>query len=295
MLPLADKQVPGACRIRLQGTNALELDGWVDNTTLRFGAKRGPQPAGKPGALTQVGRELASGTWSAVLWGRGTMLNLEGVTPASGDVDPNIAVGIHMLSLLNELGAALKVDADGMRFRGYIRTAWANPPELAKKLVAVSGSDIVTGKATEANKQLAAASPTTPFAADFAAGQGGLMIPAATIGLASSVVLPLVMSATGLGEQEQERQKVDNPALASLLVHAYVEEAFPRWQSEHPNQKCPATLVEVAKYFANEIDVPVLADPWGHPLEMKCDDTGFKVFSIGPDGKADTEDDVRSW
>jgi len=296
LLPIADKQVPGACRIRLQGTNALELDAWVENATLRLGAKKGPQPAGKPGALTKVGRELATATWSAVLWGRGTMLNLTGVTPAGGEVDPQIAVGIHMLSLLNELGAAVKVDNDGMRFRGYARTAWSNPPELAKKLIAISGQDIVTGKATEPAKALVASSAGTPFADDFAAGQGGLMVPAATIGLASSIVLPIVMRAMGMQEEQQpQQQQMDNPALTSLLVHAYVEEAFPKWQAEHPKQKCPATLVEVAKYFASDIDVPVLADPWGQPLEMKCDDSGLKVFSVGPDGKADTEDDVRSW
>ena len=36
---LADKQTPGACRVRLQGTNALELDLWVDGKELRVGAK----------------------------------------------------------------------------------------------------------------------------------------------------------------------------------------------------------------------------------------------------------------
>ena len=43
----------------------------------------------------------------------------------------------------------------------------------------------MTGKATEPAKAIAASAPSSPFAADFAAGQGGLMIPAAAIGIAT--------------------------------------------------------------------------------------------------------------
>ena len=293
-LTIADKQTPGACRLVLQGTNALELDTWVEGNVLRLGAKKGPAPAGKPGSPTRFAREIAAGDWSATLWGRGTMLNLTGVKPASTEVDPQVAVGIHALSLINELGLAAKVDKTRVRFRGYLRTAWTNPPALVAKLVAISGSDIVSGKATEPAKLLASQSAGTPFADDFAAGQGGLMIPAAVIGLGSAVLVPLVLRAVGIEEQAQP-EPVDKAQLASLLVHAYVDEAYPRWQAQHPGQPCPATLVEVAKYFNNDIDVPVLVDPWGHTLGMICDKDGFKVLSPGPDGKSGTDDDVRSW
>ena len=293
-LTIADKQVPGACRLLLQGTNALELDTWVEGNVLRFGAKKGPPPRGAPGAMTRVGRELASGEWSAALWGRGTMLNLTGVKPASTEVDPQVAVGIHALSLINELGLAAKVEKTGVRFRGYLRTAWTNAPALVGKLIAITGSDIVSGKATEPAKALATASPGSPFAEDFAAGQGGLMIPAAVIGLGSAVVVPLVLRALGV-EEDPKPEPVDKAQLTMLLVRAYVDEAYPRWKAEHPDQQCPATLVEVAKYFNNDVSVPVLVDPWGHTLGMICDKDGFKVLSTGPDGKSGTDDDVRSW
>src|SRR5690606_31513556 len=106
---LASTQTPGACRFMLQGTNQLELDAWVENTTLRLGAKKGPPPAGKPGAMTAVGRELASGQWTAAFWGRGTMLNLTGITPASQEAPPSVALGVHAIALVNELGAAVRV------------------------------------------------------------------------------------------------------------------------------------------------------------------------------------------
>lgn len=192
---LASTQTPGACRFMLRGTNQLELDAWVENNTLRLGAKKGPPPAGKPGAMTAVGRELASGQWTAAFWGRGTMLNLTGITPASQEAPPSVALGVHAIALVNELGAAVRVDPDGVRFRVFLRTAWANPPEFASRIVEVSGNDILTGKAMMPALALAGSAPGTPFAEDFDAGQGGLMVPAAVIGLASAVVIPAVMQA----------------------------------------------------------------------------------------------------
>src|SRR5690606_33391103 len=113
LFTLAPTQTPGACRFMLQGTNQLELDAWVENNTLRLGAKKGPAPAGKPGAMTAVGRELGNGSWTAAFWGRGTMLNLTGVTPADVEAPPQVALGIHAMALVNELGLGARVDKDG--------------------------------------------------------------------------------------------------------------------------------------------------------------------------------------
>lgn len=291
---LAKTQTPGACRIVLQGNNALELDAWVENNVLRLGAKKGAQPGGNPAGLTPIGAELGSGTWSAAFWGRGTMLNLTGITPTEHDVPAEVALGIHAMALVNELGLALRVEQDGVRLRGFVRTVWTNPPALAEKIVAISGSDILTGKATEPAKALAATAAGTPFAADFAAGQGGLMIPAAMIGLGSAVVIPLVMRMLGDDSAESPTggPPMDESDLVTLLIQAYSDEAFPKWQADHPKQKCPASLDEVAKYFGDDPGLPLLTDPWGHPLVMKCDDAGFAVSSVGPDGKAGTDDDV---
>ena len=72
---------------------------------------------------------------------------------------PEVALGIHAIALVNELGAAAKVDGTGVRFRGYLRTAWTNPPEVVAKISAITGNDIVTGKATEPAEAIAAGAP----------------------------------------------------------------------------------------------------------------------------------------
>lgn len=296
---LAKTQTPGACRIVLQGTNALELDVWVESNELRLGAHKGQAPAGKAGGMTSVGSELARGEWTAAFWGRGTMLNLAGIAPASQEVPPEVAVGIKAIALINELGAAAKVDGHGMSFRAFLRTAWTNPPEVVSKVSAIPGEDIVTGKAGEPAKQIAGAAPSSPFAQDYAAGQGGLMIPAAAIGVATAIVLPAVIRAMGGGNEpppadDQQAPPMDKAAVTSLLVRSYVQEAYPQWQAEHKGQKCPAKLEEMAKYFG-ATDVPVADDMWGHPLIMKCDEkAGLSVTSVGEDGKEGTADDVRA-
>jgi hypothetical protein len=79
----------------------------------------------------------------------------------------------------------------------------------------------------------------------------------------------------------------------SLLLRAYIEEAYPKWKAEHPKQKCPTKIEEVAIYFGDNPGLPLTADPWGHDLVMECDGTKFVVYSVGPDGKPDTADDIR--
>jgi hypothetical protein len=301
LFSLAQTQAPGACRIVLQGTNALELDIWVDGTTLRLGAHKGPRPAGQPGAVTPVGRELASGNWSAALWGRGTMLNLTGITPATQDVPEQVALGIHAMALVNEVGAAASVDATGMKFRAYVRTAFANPPDVVAKYVAISGNDIITGKATETGKAIVQTAPTSPFAADFAAGQGGLMIPAAAIGILSSVVIPAIAGyLSGDGGSGEEAapppgQPMNKTDLAKLLVQTYVEQAYKKWQVDNPRRSCPPSIDELAVYFGEDPGVPVKQDPWGRDLVMTCDDEkGVTITSLGEDGKPGTADDVHA-
>ena len=298
---LSPQQQPGACRFKLEGLNRLELDAWVEGNTLRLGAKKGPAPAGKPGALTAVGRELGNGTWSAALWGRGSMLKLFGPAAAQQDVPPEVAASLHAIGLINELGAAARVEKDGVRFRVFVRTAYANPPALADKLVAFAGKDIISGKATEPASALAAANKGSPFAADFEAGQGGLIVPSAMIGLVAAVVMPAVMRALAGGGEEDSGLPpgVDTPMnqsdLMKLLLSAYVEEAYPKWKAANPTKKCPASLEELAKQLGEDPEVPITTDPWGHALVMKCDDGGVKILSVGPDGKEGTDDDVRSW
>jgi hypothetical protein len=87
---------------------------------------------------------------------------------------------------------------------------------------------------------------------------------------------------------------MQNEDLVSLLVRAYVEEAYPKWQADHPGKKCPSKLDELARYFGDDPGIPVMTDPWGQPLVLQCNDAGIVVMSIGADGQAGTADDVRS-
>lgn len=42
--------------------------------------------------------------------------------------------------------------------------------------------------------------------------------------------------------------------------------------------------------YLNSTDVPL--DPWGHPYQMISDGYAFQIWSIGPDAKNGTEDDI---
>jgi hypothetical protein len=290
----APQQQPGMCRFQLRGATVLELAAWVENNELRIGDHTGAPSPGKAGAMTQVARELAAGDWTAVLWGRGSMLNLSGVTPGSGDVPPEASFGFHAMSLLDEVGIGVRGDAKmGTAFRVFVRTVFANPADVVAKVVAISGSDIVTGKATQPAKAIAEGAPGTPFAADYAAGQGGMLIPSAVVGLAMQLGLP----AFGVGAPGPDKPTaMDETQLVKLLVSAYAEEAYPRWMEQHPDKPCPS-IKELGDILPIDPSIPRTVDPWGHELIVKCKDVPGKigVMSVGPDGHEGTADDIRSW
>lgn len=179
----------GTCRLSLPAVSQLDVDVWVEGNELRVGAHHGPAPAGQPAALTAFGRELAAGDWTAVFWGRGTMLNTSSVTPMADEVPDAAATSIHLMALITEAGGGIKLDATGISLRALARTVWANPTGLGDKLAAIPGADLLKGGS--AARPLA--TPGTPFAADYAAGQGGLMIPAAVLGFVAAVAAPMVM------------------------------------------------------------------------------------------------------
>jgi hypothetical protein len=192
LLDLVADQPKAACRFRLQAAAALELEAWVDASAkeLRLGGHRDAPAHGAPDMLTPIGRELAVGDWTAVVWGRGSTFASTGLAAATVPPPPEAAAAIHAIALVSEVGAGLRVDTKGIAFRGALRTTWSNPPELAHQLAAISGTDIATGIAVAPATVAAALAPGSPFARDFAAGQGGLIIPTGVLGLASAIVIP---------------------------------------------------------------------------------------------------------
>jgi len=86
--------------------------------------------------------------------------------------------------------------------------------------------------------------------------------------------------------------------LAKIMVQQYANQAFPRWSMNHPEKPCPEDINELAKYA----DQKEAKDPWDRPLVLYCGDnkpegltSQVGVLSLGPDGKQDSPDDIKSW
>jgi hypothetical protein len=309
---------PGTCHVELDG---LALDAWLDGDALRIAAHRGPAPAGRTDAVTAAGAALARGDWSAVVWGRGTLL----VPPkdeASGvALLGDAALGVHAMALVDELGAGVAVDRDGVRLHAVARTVWANPPEVVAKLVAISTDDVRAGRAAAEVRALATASPGSPFTADLAAGQGGLVFPALVFGTAAELAWPALgaylrgapaeadtAGAPPAADAAHPAAEAAPPAAdaaaartAALLVRAYADQAFPAWAAAHPGAACPASIDELASYLHVPAGLPTGTDPWRRPFVLLCGADlpagarGVAVLSLGPDGRRNTADDIRSW
>jgi hypothetical protein len=187
---LAPQQQPGVCRLHVETYN-LDLDVWIEGNQVRTGLKTGA-PAAKPVAMTPLGDELARGDWTLAFWGRGTMFGSTRVDALANGMPDQAAMMIRALALLSELGVAARLDGTLARFVIGGRTVWANPPEVTAKLLAIPANDIVKGDAAPI-EAIAKSTPTSPFAADFQAGQGGLMVPTALIGVAASIAVPAFM------------------------------------------------------------------------------------------------------
>jgi hypothetical protein len=199
-------------------------------------------------------------------------------------VPESAATSLHAMGLVTEVGAGIKLDPTGIQLRGLVRTVWANPPGLGDKLAAIPGTDLLHGGS--AAKALATGG--TPFAADYATGQGGLMIPAAVLGFSAATILPAI---TSLAHAD-----TSNADDAQAMVKQYAFEAYPQWAAAHPDQDCPASIDELATYTSA---LPL--DPWGHALVAQCGPAlpagakGIAIHSLGPDGVDGTADDIRSW
>jgi hypothetical protein len=191
LFPLANEQSPGACRLSVKGVTPFEVDAWVEGNELRFGGHKGAPSIGKALALSPIGAELASGKWTFAFWGRGSILPSTSALPAS--LPDEAKLTMRVLNLVEELGAGLDIAQDHLQLRAVLRTAWANPDDVAAKLVAITAEQAAT-KGPELGKAIADASPSSPFAIDFAAGQGGLMIPTAAAGMIVTAVVPMILS-----------------------------------------------------------------------------------------------------
>jgi hypothetical protein len=202
---LGAKLVNGACHVAVPQMQ-IEIDAWVEGKELRVG-KKGGAPSTVTIAPSPIASELLQGEWAYAMFGRGTMLG-EGVFPPvpMGALPDEAKMGIRGLMFVNEMALGVRADGDTVRFLLSLRTAWSNPDDVVAKLIAIDPEAVVTGKAAAQAKEIAAASPQSPFATDFKAGLSGVMIPAAAIGMLAAIAIPAFVSYQRKAEQLRDME-----------------------------------------------------------------------------------------
>jgi hypothetical protein len=107
------------------------------------------------------------------------------------------------------------------------------------------------------------------------------------------LALPLLAACPA---KEFEKSKI---SLAELQVKKIANDWYPIWATKNVDKLCPATVLELAEVMAaGEHDTK---DPWGTPFEITCGPNapagvkGLGAMSAGPDRKAGTGDDIKSW
>jgi hypothetical protein len=172
-----------------------KLDAWVEGNLLRVGKRGTPAPP-VDSAMSPAGVELGTGEWGLTFWGRGTMFSQSHqAMPDLGPdaIDPLELTPLRIMSMVNEAGVGLKVEGEALRFVATLRTSFANPDDVMAKLTDISAMDLMAERAATKAQAVAEAHPTSPFAADYHAGQGGLLVPTTIVGMAATVVVPVVL------------------------------------------------------------------------------------------------------
>jgi hypothetical protein len=295
LAPWAARIEDGTCTITIREAG-LDLALWVEGSTLRVG-KRGVDVAAQatPVPMPPAALEMATGTWSLAMWGRGSMFaptERPGM-PDLDRIDPGQLAPIRAMSLVNELGFAVKRDGDALRFLVTGRTAFANPRELVAKLVDLTARDALANTASAKAGPIADAHRASPFAHDHASGQAGLLVATYLIAAGSSFLAPLFADADADADAEVPTTPVEAPPegwLTQRRVEQYATAVYPEWRRQNPKAPCP-TMPELASFVGPDA---AAVDEWGRPLTARCDAKGnITVTSPGVDGTAGTDDDIQ--
>ncbi|HEY4057881.1 MAG TPA: hypothetical protein VGM39_14805 [Kofleriaceae bacterium] len=256
---LAQKQTPGACSIATPDWN-MTMDVWIEGNELRAGVKEA-RPVPAKIARTPLGDEIANGTWTLAAWGRGT-------TMGSGLGSPKVTPGSVMdaISLLSEIGIAMRIEHGSLVLVFGVRSLYANPPAVLDKLFALT-ADKATDPAT--SNAIAASVPAAPFATDLAAGQGGLMVPTAVVGFVMSLAVPAVMDS--MKKSHKTPTAVDLDRFAALAkAHYLATGSFPKGKAgpvpaasccTFASKKCETKLADWTGPFNElgfDVDKPTL-------------------------------------
>ena len=271
----------GTCKVVVpQATLELELR--VDDQALRIGA---PGPRDGAVAMTPIGAELADGAWSAVVWGRGTVVGPTAMPAMPGELPAQAAIAVRALTLLEELGFAARRDGERVHVVLALATAFANPDAVVDQLLAIPPADIVAGRAGARAQQIADGAPGSPFATHLRSGQGGLMMPTALIGMISAVAIPAFldyMKKSKVSEAVLQLNRIAKYAKAAYLTDGKypVGEAGPTPAApccDGPGRKCSASWTDpVWQALDFRID-----DPHLYQYTYKSDGAAFTATAIG--------------
>ncbi|HEY0255716.1 MAG TPA: hypothetical protein VGC41_29505 [Kofleriaceae bacterium] len=285
------KVVDGACEFVAPNLPNVPVDMWLDGKTLHVGQKK----AAKGNAIPQsgLGKELADGSWNYAFYGRGSILGAGAMLATTGaqtlqmlppDLAPIAKEAVRMFLVVNEIGLGVKIDGTTISFVMGARTMWANDDDVVAKLVALSGDDILSGKAGEQAKTFAKG----PLAEDIKAGVPGLMAPMSVVGVLAAVSVPAYMD-------YMKRAKVTEFSLQLNKIgknakRVYIEtSAFPVGESAtipsktccgQPNNKCQPEPEAFAK------------DPIWSALEFSIDEPSLYRYHYKSDGKTATVEAV---
>ena len=185
-----------------------------------------------------------------------------------------VALGIHAIALVNELGAAAKVDGHGVSLSRL-------PAHRVDESAGCRREVTSRSRGNGHHHRQGGASPRSssrprPRAhrspQDYAAGQGGLMIPAAAIGLATAVVMPAVIRAMGAvrpsrrrARQQQRTAGADRQQGAHVAARSRVRPRGVSAVARRPQRReVPGKARRARKVLRREPGHSGPRDPWGH-------------------------------
>ena len=276
----------GTCHVPVPQYN-FAVDAWVEGKELRVGTKGASASGSAP--VSAIGAEIAGGEWHLAFWGHGTLLAESPFKlPDLAGMPDEAVMAIKAMVMMNEVGIAVKLDGDSVRFITSFRSAWANPDDVVAKIMKVPAEDVLLGKAGAAGKAIADAAPNSPFAADFKGGTQGVMIPVAAIGVLAAVAVPAFLDYMKKSKQSEAAMQLNH--IGKSLKRYYGENsAFPvgdagptpsfptccglKSGGDVVDNKCPNSQSEWMK------------DKIWSALEFATDEPGMYRYTYHSDGK----------
>lgn len=124
------------------------------------------------------------------------------------------------------------------------------------------------------------------------------------------VIIGLLVTAVGINITKQSKSAKVGTAQAQIAHYKLSLSAYNLDNGVFPTSEQgmaallapPATPPVPTKWHGPYLDPAVIRDdPWGRPYVYVCpaqqnpDAEGFDLYSLGPDGQANTADDIVSW